>query len=305
MKIIDDIAKMQEFGRQVRTGGLRLGLVPTMGYLHSGHLELVRRARSECDVVVVSLFVNPTQFNSAEDLEHYPRDPERDRSLLAGERVDVLFVPNAEAVYAADAATKVHVEALGESLCGPRRPGHFDGVATVVAALFNMVGPDLAYFGEKDYQQLQIIRRMARDLHFPLRIVGVATVREADGLAMSSRNARLSEEQRRVVPTIYEALRAAADSYLDGQTDSASLCLTARSVLAAHPSIAVEYLEVVDGDSLQPLERANDASVIAVAAELGQVRLIDSIILARARREREAAGCLGAEASSMGVVTDA
>jgi len=175
----------------------------------------------------------------------------------------------------------------------------------VVAALFNMVGPDVAYFGEKDYQQLQIIRRMTRDLHFPLRIVGVATVRESDGLAMSSRNARLDEDQRRIAPTIYEALRAATDRYLDGETDTASLCLVARSVLAAHPAIAVEYLEVVDGESLQPVERANDGSVIAVAAELGQVRLIDNIIFARARREREAERTLQSAASSMGVVTDA
>jgi len=305
MKVIADIAKMQEFGRQVRTGGLRLGLVPTMGYLHEGHLELLRRARAECDVVVASIFVNPTQFNNPDDFAHYPRDPDADAALLAEERVDVLFVPEASVVYAADASTRVSVEGLGSSLCGPGRPGHFDGVATVVAALFNMVGPDLAFFGEKDYQQLQIIRRMVRDLHFPLRVVGVANVRERDGLALSSRNARLSDEQRRVAPAIYEALHAAADSYLDGETNAASLQVAARARLAAHPSIAVEYLEIVDGDSLQSVETADDSSVIAVAAELGAVRLIDNIIFARARREREAAARLGAEASPMGVGTDA
>jgi pantoate--beta-alanine ligase len=284
MKVVTSIAKMQELSRQFRGGGLTVGFVPTMGYLHDGHLELVRRARSECDVVVVSIFVNPTQFNNREDFEKYPRDVAADHAVLEHVGVDVLFTPETSEVYAPGAATTVHVGSLGDHLCGPVRPGHFDGVATVVAALFNMVTPDVAVFGEKDWQQLQIVRRMVRDLHVPVRIVGVPTMRESDGLAMSSRNARLGDAEREVAPAIYRGLSAAVAAYRDGERRSAALVARAREAIRkwdATGAFRIEYLEVVDGEALAPVETANDGCVMAVAAFLGGVRLIDNVSLAR------------------------
>lgn len=281
MKIVTSIAKMQELARQFRGGGLTIGFVPTMGYLHDGHLELVRRARTECDVVVVSIFVNPTQFNSREDFEKYPRDVAADRAVLEHVGVDVLFTPEAGEVYADGAATTVKVSTLGDHLCGPVRPGHFDGVATIVAALFNMVMPDVAVFGEKDWQQLQIVRRMVRDLHMPVRIVGVATMRESDGLAMSSRNARLDDAEREIAPAIYRGLSAAVAAYRGGERSSAALIDRARRAIDATGAFRIEYLEVVDGEALVPVETANDGCVMAVAAFLGGVRLIDNVSLAR------------------------
>lgn len=281
MKIVTSIAKMQELSRQLRGGGLTVGFVPTMGYLHDGHLELVRRARSECDVVVVSIFVNPTQFNNREDFEKYPRDVAADRAVLEHVGVDVLFMPEASDVYADGAATTVHVGSLGDHLCGPVRPGHFDGVATIVSALFNMVMPDVAVFGEKDWQQLQIVRRMVRDLHVPVRIVGVPTMRESDGLAMSSRNARLGDAEREIAPAIYRGLSAAVEAYRAGERRSAALVARAREAIDATGAFRIEYLEVVDGEALAPVETANDGCVMAVAAFLGGVRLIDNVSLAR------------------------
>ncbi len=281
MKTITDIAKMQEFSMQLHVGGLCVGFVPTMGYLHEGHLSLVRAARRDCDVVVVSIFVNPTQFNRSDDFESYPRNEERDRRLLEAERVDVLFMPCAEDVYPVGAATRVHVSGLTETLCGPGRPGHFDGVATIVASLFNMVRPDVAYFGEKDYQQLQVIRRMTADLHFPVRIVGVPTVRETDGLAMSSRNARLDSRQRRAAVVLSRGLRAAAEAFAGGERESRRLIEVAQACIDKEPQVRVEYLEVVGGSNVQPVARAEAGSVMAVAAWLGDVRLIDNVILGR------------------------
>jgi pantoate--beta-alanine ligase len=281
MKVVTSIAKMQELSRQMRGGGLTVGFVPTMGYLHDGHLELVRRARTECDVVVVSIFVNPTQFNNREDFEKYPRDFAADRAVLEHVGVDVLFMPEADDVYAAGVATTVHVGSLGDHLCGPVRPGHFDGVATIVAALFNMVTPDVAVFGEKDWQQLQIVRRMVRDLHVPVRIGGVPPMRESDGLAMSSRNARLGDAEREVAPAIYRGLSAAVAAYRAGERRSIALIEHARETIDANGAFRIEYLEVVDGEALEPVETANDGCVMAVAAFLGGVRLIDNVSLAR------------------------
>ena len=281
MKTITDIAKMQEFSRQVSAAGLSVGFVPTMGFLHEGHLSLVRHAREKADVVVVSIFVNPTQFNNAEDFEKYPRNDERDRALLEQERVDVLFMPNAGDVYLPGASTTVSVGGLGETLCGPGRPGHFDGVATVVTSLFNMVMPDFAVFGEKDYQQLQIIRRMTRDLHLPVVIDSLPTAREQDGLAMSSRNARLSEEQREIAHTVFWALAAATRAFQEGETSVAALKRVAEAELKKEHEFEIEYLEVVDDESLAHVEQAAPTSVMAVAAWLGGVRLIDNVVLGR------------------------
>ena len=290
MKTVTRVAKMQELARQLRTGGLTIGFVPTMGYLHDGHLELVRRARSECDTVVVSIFVNPTQFNNRDDFEKYPRDVAADTAVLEHAGVDVLFMPEASEVYAPGASTTVHVGALGEHLCGPTRPGHFDGMATVVAALFNMVTPDVAVFGEKDWQQLQIVRRMVRDLHLAVRIVGVPTLRDADGLAMSSRNARLGEKERALAPVVYRALGAAADAYHAGEKRSAVLVAKARAVIEESGAFRIDYLELVDGEALAPVETANDGSVMAVAAFLGGVRLIDNVSLARPHTLEKSSG---------------
>jgi pantoate--beta-alanine ligase len=282
MKIISNIAKMQEFSRQVRLGGLTVGFVPTMGYLHEGHLELVRQARAVCDVVVASIFVNPTQFNNPADFEKYPRDDERDAELLRSERTDVLFMPDSDDVYLGDASTTVSVSGLTDTLCGPGRPGHFEGVTTVVASLFNMVGADKAFFGEKDFQQLQVIRRMARDLHMPVEVVGVPTRRESDGLAMSSRNARLTEEHRHLAPVIHRALNAAVQAYIEGEDDAAAVMDAARAELSSVVELEVEYLELVDASTMKPAETADENSVLAVAAFLGDVRLIDNILFARA-----------------------
>ena len=292
MKTITDIPKMQEFSRQVRLGGLSVGFVPTMGYLHDGHLQLVRRTRAESDVVVVSIFVNPTQFNDPKDFEKYPRDDAADDAALESEGVDVLFRPRAEDVYRPDNSTVVAVDRLGDTLCGPGRPGHFDGVTTVVASLLNMVGPDVAVFGEKDFQQLQVVRRMVADLHMPVRIVGAPTAREADGLAMSSRNARLGAAERAKAPAIQRGLRTAADAFVAGETSARALIDRARSVIEAERGegapLEIEYLELVDAVNLKPCVEAGENSLIAAAVVLGDVRLIDNIPFARAVKEAAA-----------------
>ena len=283
MKIVRSVAKMQELSRQARAGGLAVGFVPTMGYLHDGHVSLVRRAREESDLVVVSIFVNPTQFNNPEDFENYPRDDKTDAALLEEEGVDVLFMPSPKDVYPAGAATHVSVSGLSSELCGKYRPGHFEGVATVVAALFNMVLPDLAVFGRKDFQQLHIIRRMVADLHFPVRIVEADTMRERDGLAMSSRNARLSAAERQLAPVVHEALASASALFAAGERRTAALVDQASRVLATCDALRVEYLEVVDPDAVTGTSVADERSVMAVAAWLGPVRLIDNMDLAETR----------------------
>jgi len=280
MKIVRSVAKMQELSRQARAGGLAVGFVPTMGYLHDGHLALVREARALSDMVVVSIFVNPTQFNNAEDFANYPCDEAADAAMLEEEGVDILFMPAADDVYPRGAATRVSVSGLADGLCGAHRPGHFEGVATVVAALLNMVLPDLAVFGRKDFQQLQVVRRMVRDLHFPVRIVEGATVRERDGLAMSSRNARLAPAERALAPVIHRALTAAAAAFARGERRSAALVAVASDVLASCDALRVEYLEIVSPDDIVATEVADDESVMAVAAWLGPVRLIDNVTLA-------------------------
>lgn len=280
MKVVRSIAKMQELSRQARAGGLTVGFVPTMGFLHDGHLALVRQARRRGDVVVVSIFVNPTQFNNADDFENYPRDDAADSAMLEEEGVDILFLPQAADVYPQGAATRVIVSGVAEGLCGTHRPGHFEGVATVVAALLNMVLPDFAVFGRKDFQQLQVVRRMVRDLHFPVEILEGETVREIDGLAMSSRNARLGTVEREAAPVIHRALRAAAQRFAGGERRPEALVAAATDVLSSCALLRVEYLELVDPDRVEAAEAADDRSVLALAAWLGPVRLIDNLTLA-------------------------
>jgi pantoate--beta-alanine ligase len=265
----------------VRRQGRAIGLVPTMGYLHEGHLSLLRVARAECDLVVMSLFVNPAQFGPGEDLESYPRDEERDIELAAEAGVDLVYAPPVEEVYPEGFSTAVEVGGLTEVLCGDparRGPEHFRGVTTVVAKLFNAVQPDVAYFGQKDAQQVAAIRRMVRDLDFPVRIEALPTVREADGLAMSSRNAYLSEDERERATALSRALRAAAEEARTGSL-AAALEAGGRELTAA--GVEPEYFEARDAESLQPVAELNGRPVlIAVAARVGRARLIDNVTIA-------------------------
>ena len=268
-----------------RAAGERVGLVPTMGALHEGHLALVRRARELAPRTVVSIFVNPTQFNRADDLERYPRTPARDAELLAAAGTDLLFLPAADEIYPPGDATRVEVAGPAEGLEGAKRPGHFRGVATVVTRLFNLVQPNVAVFGEKDGQQLAVVRRMVRDLHQPVEIVALPTVREADGLAMSSRNALLGEEDRGRAAVLHRALEVARHAVEGGERDAGALRRAMRRVLDAglrgDPAAEVEYAEVVDADGFQPLERLPETGrvVLPVAAWVGGVRLIDNLQL--------------------------
>jgi pantoate--beta-alanine ligase len=263
-----------------RRTGYSIGLVPTMGYLHEGHLSLLRAAGSHCDVVVMSLFVNPAQFQPGEDLERYPRDEERDLELAAEAGADIVYAPPIEEVYPEGFATHVEVESLTEVLCGDpgrRGPEHFRGVTTVVAKLFNSVQPDVAYFGQKDAQQAAAIRRMARDLDFPVRVEVLPTVREDDGLAMSSRNAYLSEGEREQATALSRALRAAEQAT---QADSLAAGLDAARRELADAGIEPEYLEARDPDEMTPVAELNGRPVlVAVAAQVGAARLIDNVLI--------------------------
>jgi pantoate--beta-alanine ligase len=268
-----------------RRAGRSIGLVPTMGAFHGGHLSLIRRAREQCDVVVVSLFVNPTQFGPGEDLESYPRDEARDAGLAEREGVDLLFAPPAEEVYPDGFASTVTVGGLTEVLDGaPGRRGssHFAGVTTVVAKLFNMVGPDVAYFGQKDAQQTLVVRKLVRDLDLPVRIEVCPTVRDQDGLALSSRNAYLSAVERRRALGLSRALRAAEAAVESGRIDAGVVLEAARGELDAH-GIEPEYLELRSATDLSPVDRVNGSTLLAVAARVGRARLIDNTVLGGTR----------------------
>jgi pantoate--beta-alanine ligase len=264
-----------------RRAGRTIGLVPTMGAFHGGHLSLIRRARRECDVVVVSLFVNPAQFGPGEDLEAYPRDEGRDAELAAAEGVELLFAPSVEQVYPDGFDTTVTVGGLTEVLDGApdqRGPGHFAGVATVVTKLFNMAGPDVAYFGQKDAQQALVIRRLVRDLDIPVRIEVCPTIRDHDGLALSSRNAYLSPAERERALALSRALRAAEAAVASGRVDAAAVLEAARGELDA-AGIDPDYLELRSATDLSPVDRVNGSTLLAVAARVGRARLIDNTIL--------------------------
>jgi pantoate--beta-alanine ligase len=278
MKRITTAPDMRRLSVELRSDG-RLGLVPTMGALHAGHLSLVERARRECRNVVVSVYVNPLQFGPREDFATYPRDVERDAALLEKAGAAVLFAPGDEEIHLPGHRTFVEVEGMDQVLCGRSRPGHFRGVTTVVAKLFAIVAPDAAYFGEKDAQQLRIIRRMTRDLHFGIDIVGCPTVRAEDGLALSSRNAYLSPEERAAAPVIHRALQAAAARARAGETDAARLVAMVREAIAAEPLARLDYVEAVDDETLEPVARVDSAVLLAAAAWFGRARLIDNVVL--------------------------
>jgi pantoate--beta-alanine ligase len=260
-----------------RSHGADIGLVPTMGALHEGHLSLIRTARTVDDVVVVSIFVNPTQFGPNEDLQCYPRDLEKDAELCAEAGVDLIFSPGVTEMYPQPYSTWVEVEGLTAGLCGHSRPGHFRGVCTVVSKLFNICGPDRAYFGEKDAQQLAVITRMVRDLNFRVQIVPCPTVREADGLAISSRNIRLTPKERAQAPALYRALFAARERVEEGEREAAALEGHIRSVLAEAPLAEVEYVEIVNAEDLSPVTTIEGECLIALAVHFGETRLIDNI----------------------------
>jgi pantoate--beta-alanine ligase len=260
-----------------RKSGQVVGLVPTMGALHAGHAALIERARAECDAVVVSIFVNPIQFDRRDDYAAYAIDLTQDLELCAELGADFVFAPSAEEMYPTPPATLVEVAGVSEHLCGKFRPGHFRGVATVVAKLFNIIAPDKAYFGEKDAQQLAVIRKMAADLNMPIEIVPVTTVREADGLALSSRNKRLTSEERQIAPALYRALQLAADCIRQGCSSAGQVKKAALSQLQQHTQIRVEYLEVVDAATMTPVELIAAPVRIAAAVWLGSTRLIDNV----------------------------
>jgi pantoate--beta-alanine ligase len=277
MTIIESVAGMKALSREWRKAGRTIGFVPTMGYLHEGHLSLVRESKKRAGVTVVSIFVNPTQFGPNEDLEKYPRDLEKDAAYLEKAGVDVLFHPAAAEVYPPGFRTFVEVEGLQDRLCGRSRPGHFKGVATVVLKLFDMVGPDLAFFGAKDAQQVLIIRRMARDLDLDVEVVTCPLVREPDGLALSSRNAYLSPEERKAALALSIGLRWAERAVAAGERDAAKIIAGIRAVLEAEPLARIDYVAAVDPETLEPVAELRGDVLVALAVFIGSTRLIDNI----------------------------
>ncbi len=269
---------MQQTAERLRSQG-KVGFVPTMGALHEGHLALVRRARRLADFVVVSIFVNPLQFGPREDFRSYPRDFKQDRKLLQDLGVDVIFYPDAREMYRPGFASYVEVKGLTRELCGRSRPGHFRGVTTVVAKLFNIVKPHIAVFGQKDAQQALVIKRMVRDLNFDLKVVVVPTVREPDGLAMSSRNVYLTPAQRRQAPVLYQSLQLAARLIRSGVTDAGRVRQAMRRLISRQPAARIDYIQIVDAEKLKPVRQIQGKVLVALAVYFGHARLIDNIII--------------------------
>ena len=279
MRIVTTIAETRAAVRELRAAGRSVGLVPTMGALHAGHLSLVRAAKAQCDAVVVSIFVNPTQFGPNEDFAKYPRTWDEDCALLRDDGVDLLFAPSAEEMYPAGASTFVDVEGVSDRLDGVSRPGHFRGVSTVVAKLFHIVGPDKAFFGQKDAAQVAVLRRMVRDLHFGLELVVCPTVREADGLAMSSRNRYLSSVERRQALVLSKALRRVKERVAQGVFEVATLIDEALAVLASESDVRVDYCKIVNPETLEDLPDVRKGALVAIAAVVGRTRLIDNAVI--------------------------
>jgi pantoate--beta-alanine ligase len=291
MEIINRRQRMASVSRKLRREEDKtIGLVPTMGALHDGHLSLVREARRMCDVVIVSVFVNPTQFGAGEDFERYPRDLTGDTTKLSDYNVDYIFAPPVEEVYPRGFATYINVEGLSETMEGAARPGHFRGVATILTVLFNTVRPDFAFFGQKDAQQTLVVKRLVRDLAFDIEVVVLPTVREQTGLALSSRNAYLTEEQRRAAAVIYRALAQAREVYNEGERSAKRLAETVRTQVDAEPLARLEYVGVVDADTMEKYDRIPEDRpvLIALAAHVGRTRLIDNIVIQPPRQKARA-----------------
>jgi pantoate--beta-alanine ligase len=279
MELIYTLEWMQQVARQGRAEGSLIGLVPTMGALHEGHLSLIRAAQQQCRPVVVSLFVNPKQFGPHEDLEKYPRQMDADRALLERLEVSYLFAPTAAEMYPDGFRTYVNIEGLGDWLEGRSRPGHFRGVSTVVLKLFEIVQPHFAYFGRKDAQQARVIRQMVRDLNLDTEVVVCPIVREADGLAISSRNAYLKGEERRAATVLYRALDAARQEISQGERDAVRLVALLRNVIAAEPLASADYVEIVDADTFEPVVRVRRSCLVLLAVLVGSTRLIDNLLI--------------------------
>ncbi|UMZ74830.1 pantoate--beta-alanine ligase [Natranaerofaba carboxydovora] len=279
MRIIKSINYMQNMALTQRASGRSIGLVPTMGYFHEGHLSLMRKSVEENDITIVSLFVNPIQFGPSEDFDIYPRDLERDQKLASREGVDIMFCPTEQDMYPEDFKTSVNVEKITEKLCGASRPGHFTGVLTVVSKLFNIIQPHRAYFGEKDAQQLLVIKQMVRDLNFPIQVVPCPIQREEDGLAVSSRNVNLTPEQREAAPALYKALAKAKEEIEKGEKNAGEIKNLIEEEINKEPLFELEYVEILDKTELEKVSTIEGKILIALAARLGEVRLIDNISL--------------------------
>ena len=289
MKIIRSPKRMQRVAAALRAEGRRIGFVPTMGYLHDGHLSLVRRSRAECDLTVMSIYVNPLQFGPQEDFARYPRDEKRDVRLAHAAGVEYLFIPQQDDMRPEGFSTAVTVAGISETMCGASRPGHFRGVATIVAKLFTIVSPHRAYFGQKDAQQVAVITRMARDLSFPVAIRVLPIVREKDGLAMSSRNAYLSPQEREDARVLYQTLCRARDLIMQGERHAAVLRRAMKRLINTIDSATIDYIAVVDSDRCMPRTIVSGKTLIALAVYIGNVRLIDNIIVNISRNARSAA----------------
>jgi pantoate--beta-alanine ligase len=279
MKVVEKIKNLKELIAQAKAAGKKIGFVPTMGALHAGHFSLIKAAKEQTDFVVVSIFVNPTQFGPAEDFDKYPKTLDADTAGCEKLGVDIIFVPSISEIYPSKNLTWVNVEKLTEPLCGKSRPGHFRGVATVCAKLFNIVEPDIAFFGQKDAQQSIVVKQMIADLNMPLQIVVCPTVRESDGLAMSSRNKYLNAEERKDAALIYAALQEAELFIKAGHRKSSELIGEMEKILKISSRIKIEYISILDSRTLEEIDRAKGKVLIAIAAKLGQARLIDNIIL--------------------------
>lgn len=280
MKTLSKIPQIREAAKAEREMGKSIGFVPTMGYFHQGHLSLMKAARRECDTVVISIFVNPTQFGPTEDFASYPRDVERDKKMAEAVGVDYAFIPSVEEIYPDGYSTYVDIEgSLTKGLCAADRPGHFRGCATVVAKLFNIVQPDKAYFGQKDVQQAIIMKRMVDDLNIPVEIVVCPIVREKDGLAMSSRNVYLSPEERKAAPVLYKALRKAEEMVGAGERKAPAIRKTMEDIIRSEPLANIEYIAICDTTNLEEVEEIKDETLIALAAKFGKARLIDNTII--------------------------
>ena len=279
MEVIQPLAEMTGWSKKTAASGKTIALVPTMGYFHEGHLRLMRMAAAKADTVVVSLFVNAMQFGPQEDLDRYPQDFDRDRELAAKEGVDVLFVPAAEEMYPSGYSTRVRVDEITATLCGRQRPGHFERVTTVVAKLFHIVKPHTAIFGEKDFQQLSVIRKMVNDLDWDIDIIGHPIVREADGLAMSSRNVYLSPEERQKALSLHRAIEHARSRVGEGLTDGGRLIEEIRDIILASAGVSIDYVSIVDNESLADKNTIDKKSVLALAVKVGDIRLIDNCYL--------------------------
>lgn len=278
MEIIENIASMHALSERKRMEGKLIGFVPTMGFLHEGHLSLIREARKQTDIVIVSIFVNPTQFGPREDYDNYPRDLEGDKEKVDSTGGDIIFAPSARDMYPESYLTYVNVEGITETLCGLSRPGHFTGVTTVVTKLFNIVKPHMAFFGQKDYQQSVVIKRMVRELNMDIDIIVLPTVREPDGLAMSSRNSYLSEKERMAAPVLYNTLMMASEMIKNGERNTWRIYSEMKRMIESEPFAVIDYIAITDPENLRDISVIEGTTLIALAVRIGDTRLIDNIL---------------------------